>query len=145
LIEGAHEGVGLGDAFLRHVERTRVLVHLLDMLPLEGTPEPDEAYRVLRDELAAYSPILAAKPHIIAANKMDLTGTQERLHTLRQQLPDLDIIAISAATGTGLNALAERAYQIIEQEKRREEVLKAQAPTSPPPTDDETVPEETFE
>jgi GTP-binding protein len=145
LIEGAHEGVGLGDAFLRHVERTRVLVHLLDMLPLEGTPEPAEAYRVLRDELAAYSPILAAKPHIIAANKMDLTGTQERLHTLREQLPDLDIIAISAATGTGLNALAERAYQIIEQEKRREEILKGQTPTPPPLTDDETIPEETFE
>ncbi len=78
LIEGAHEGVGLGDAFLRHVERTRVLVHMLDMLPLEGSPSPAEAYRVLRDELAAYSPILATKPHIVAANKMDLTGTPEQ-------------------------------------------------------------------
>jgi GTPase len=128
LIEGAHEGVGLGDAFLRHVERTRVLVHMLDMLPLEGTPEPAEAYRVLRDELAAYSPILAAKPHVIAANKMDLTGASERLQALREQLPGMEIVAISAATGTGLNSLAERCWQVIEQDKRREEALKPKEP-----------------
>jgi GTP-binding protein len=143
LIEGAHEGVGLGDGFLRHVERTRVLVHMLDMLPLEGTPEPAEAYRVLREELAAYSPILATKPHIIAANKMDLTGAQERLHALREQLPGLEIVAISAATGTGLNPLAERCWQVIEQEKRREEALKPPEPA--PQVFDDAAPEETPE
>ncbi len=142
LIEGAHEGVGLGDAFLRHVERTRVLVHLLDIMPLEGTPEPAEAYRVLRQELAAYSPILVAKPHIVAANKMDLTGAQEKLHALREQLPGIEILALSAATGTGLNSLAERCWQIVDEDKRREQALKPQQPV-PSPLDEETIPEET--
>jgi GTPase len=133
LIEGAHEGTGLGDTFLRHVERTRVLVHLLDIMPTEGTPEPAEAYRVLRQELAAYSPILAAKPHIVAANKMDLTGAQEKLHALRDQLPGIEILAISAATGTGLNGLAERCWQIVDEDKRREAALKPKTPPPGPP------------
>jgi len=133
LIEGAHQGVGLGDTFLRHVERTRVLVHLVDVMPLDGAPEAAEAYRILRKELAAYSPILAAKPHIIAANKMDLTDAQGKLHELRERLPGMEIVAISAATGTGLNGLAERLWQIIVEEKQREERLAGagMARTSP--------------
>lgn len=121
LIEGAHTGVGLGDAFLRHIERTRVLVHLVDIFPMDGTPEAAEAYGILRNELASYSPILAAKPQIIIANKMDLTGAQEKLHELREKLPGMEILAISAATGTGLNGLSERLWQIIQEEKQREQ------------------------
>jgi GTP-binding protein len=125
LIDGAHKGMGLGDAFLRHIERTRVVVHLLDVMPMDGTPEPAEAYRILRNELAAYSPLLAAKPQIVAANKMDLTGSQEKLHALREQLGGIEIVAISAATGTGLDGLVERCWQVIEEQRRREESLKA--------------------
>jgi len=125
LIEGAHKGLGLGDAFLRHIERTRVVVHLLDVMPMGGTPEPAEAYRILRNELAAYSPLLAAKPQIVVANKMDLTGAQEKLYALREQLGGIEIMAISAATGTGLDALAERCWRVIEEQKRQEEALES--------------------
>ncbi len=145
LIEGAHEGVGLGDAFLRHIERTRVLVHLLDMLPMEGQPTPVEAYRVLRRELAAYSPILATKPQVIAANKMDLTGAQENLHHLREELGDIEVMAISAATGTGLNNLIERCWQIVQEDKRREGMIEEPEPEfrMPPHQREQAADEET--
>jgi GTP-binding protein len=130
LIDGAHKGLGLGDAFLRHIERTRVVVHLLDVMPMDGTPEPAEAYRILRRELAAYSPLLAAKPQIVAANKMDLTGAQQKLHALREQLGGIEIVAISAATGTGLDGLVERCWQVIEEQKHREEAFKLREPTA---------------
>ena len=76
LIEGAHEGVGLGDAFLRHIERTRVIVHLVDLCPPEGSPTPLEAYRILRRELEKYSPVLAEREEILVGNKLDLTGAR---------------------------------------------------------------------
>ncbi len=102
-----------------------MLVHLVDIMPFDGTPPAAEAYTVLRRELAAYSPILAAKPHIVAANKMDLTGTQEKLHELREALPNVEVVAISAATGTGLDTLAERVWKIIQEEKQREQRLES--------------------
>ncbi|MCJ7543087.1 MAG: GTPase ObgE, partial [Phycisphaerae bacterium] len=78
LIEGAHSGTGLGDAFLRHVERTRVLVHMVDICPISGS-DPAEDYRAIRRELASYSPALATKSEIVVANKMDLTGADAQL------------------------------------------------------------------
>ncbi len=82
LIEGAHAGTGLGDAFLRHVERTRLLVHMVDICPLGGDPAAD--YRAIRKELALYSPALAEKPEIVVANKMDLTGSRGEPASLPQ-------------------------------------------------------------
>lgn len=76
LIEGAHEGHGLGDKFLRHIERTRVLVHLVDASP-HGVLPPDQAYRTVRNELAEYSSDLASKPEVVVANKVDLPGAEE--------------------------------------------------------------------
>lgn len=73
LIEGAHDGAGLGLEFLRHIERTRVLIHLVDILPMDGQ-KPIDAYLAIREELFRYSPRLATKPEILVANKMDLTG-----------------------------------------------------------------------
>ncbi len=108
LIEGAHDGTGLGDEFLRHIERTRLLVHMIDICPLDGDPAQD--YRGIRKELELYSPALAAKPRIVVANKMDLTGSEENLAHLREAL-DADVIAISAATGQGLEDLTERIWQ----------------------------------
>jgi GTP-binding protein len=112
LIEGASDGAGLGLDFLRHIERTRVLVHLLDMVPMDQTA-PIDSYHAIREELFAYSPKLAAKPEILVANKMDLTGASEALAELRGHLPGKQILAVSAATGTGLRPLLEDIWQLI--------------------------------
>lgn len=103
LIEGAHEGAGLGDEFLRHIERTRIIVHLIDIAP-EGGPKPHEAYRIIRKELAAYSNVLAQKPEIVVANKMDLPGSEKKLAELRKKTGK-EVIPISAATKRGLKDL----------------------------------------
>lgn len=113
LIEGAHQGAGLGDAFLRHIERTRVILHMVDVCPLAGQPSPTDAYRMIRHELASYSPALAAKPEIIAANKMDLTGADENVAALKAEL-ERDVFPISGVTGRGLDALAEALWLLVE-------------------------------
>jgi GTPase len=117
LIEGAHEGAGLGDAFLRHIERTRMLVHVLDVCPTSGDPVED--YRAIREELTRYSPTLAEKPEIVVANKMDLTDSDAHLEDLRKQL-GVEITAISAVTGRGLEALAERIWNSLPPEEAPE-------------------------
>ncbi|MCC6740665.1 MAG: GTPase ObgE [Planctomycetia bacterium] len=109
LIEGAHEGVGLGVQFLKHVERTRVIVHLVDLAPLAG-PRPAEAYRVIRKELEAYSKELAAKPEVVVGNKTDLPGWEKGLAELKKACRK-DVLPISAATGKGLKALTMRLFQ----------------------------------
>ena len=103
LIEGAHEGQGLGDEFLRHIERTRVICHMVDGAPL-APPEPAQAYRLIRNELRQYSPELAAKRHVVAANKMDIPEAQEHLDALRDAA-DGPVYPISAVTGQGLKEL----------------------------------------
>ena len=108
LIEGAHQGHGLGDAFLRHIERTRIIVHLLDICP-PSQADPAESYRTIRRELAAYSTKLAAKPELIIANKMDLTGSEQALVKLQEDLKT-EVIGISAVVGTGLKQLVEKLW-----------------------------------
>lgn len=115
LIEGAHEGAGLGDEFLRHIERTRIIVHVLDVCPIDDH-DPAEDYRVIRGELEQYSPTLAAKREIVVANKIDLSGGDEHVRALRDEL-GMDVIAISAATGTGLDVLTERIWQVLQEEQ----------------------------
>lgn len=105
LIEGASEGVGLGHQFLRHLERTRLLVHLLDVSVATGR-DPLEDYATINRELAAYSPALAALPQVIALNKIDSADPERVDHLLahfRQE--DKPVFAISAATGAGLRPL----------------------------------------
>ena len=128
LIEGAHEGTGLGDAFLRHIERTRVIAHLVDVAPLEGQPSPAEAYRIVRGELEKYSSVLADKPEIVVANKTDLTDSDERARELQDAL-DCEIIPISAVTGAGLEFLHKKLWPLIESRKRLE--VEAQAGRAP--------------
>ena len=103
LIEGAHTGQGLGDEFLRHIERTRVICHVVDMAPLSG-PDPLTGYRLIREELRKYSIELASKRYVIAANKMDLTEAEENLKSF---IPEASapVHAISAVTGKGLREL----------------------------------------
>ncbi|NIA06831.1 MAG: GTPase ObgE [Actinobacteria bacterium] len=111
LIEGAHQGHGLGDAFLRHIERTRIIVHLLDIYP-PADAEPAENYRTIRRELTSYSEKLAAKPELIVANKMDLTDSDQALIKLRREL-NTEVIGISAVAGTGLRQLLEKLWDMI--------------------------------
>ena len=85
LIEGAQHGAGLGHAFLRHIERTKIIVHMLDLYPMDGS-DPADNYRKIRRELEAFSPTLAEKREIIAANKMDLAIDNEAIDHLRREL-----------------------------------------------------------
>jgi GTP-binding protein len=100
LIEGAHSGVGLGHEFLRHVERTRVLVHLVEPLPADGG-DPLENYRTIRRELELYRASLAAKPEIVAVSKCELTGSVAVRERLERELGK-PVLALSAVTGQGL-------------------------------------------
>lgn len=111
LIEGAHLGAGLGDQFLRHVERTRVLIHLLDgAKPLE---EILHDKKIIDDELAAWNPQLPHKPTLLVVSKLDLPDAQERLVELRAQFPE--IRGISSATGEGVQELVYAAWTSIAQ------------------------------
>ena len=117
LVEGASEGVGLGDRFLRHVERTRVLVHVLDI----GTAwleerDPLEDYRTLRTELERYQPELLERNVLIALNKIDLVSDRSRIESLRREfaLEDRQVIAISGATGEGIGTLVNAMLGALE-------------------------------
>ncbi len=103
LIEGAHSGVGLGHEFLRHVERTRVLVHLVEPLPADHT-DPLHNYRVVRRELELHGPELARKPEVVAVSKAELTGSGEVRERLEKEL-GRPVLAVSAVTGQGLSQL----------------------------------------
>lgn len=113
LIEGAHAGHGLGHAFLRHIERTRVIVHLIDLCPVEGTPAPLQAYRVIRQELERYSQLLAQRPEIVVGNKLDLSGAAESLAALRAALGE-EVLGTSGVSGAGLRELAEAMWRAVQ-------------------------------
>ncbi len=106
LIEGAHRGAGLGDQFLRHLERTRLLVHVLDAAGVEGR-DPLTDFRAINEELTQYSATLALLPQLVAANKMDLPEAREKWEVLRGELQRMGIEAfpVSAATREGLERL----------------------------------------
>ena len=106
LIEGAHEGHGLGHEFLRHVERTRLLVHLVDAVPTDGS-DAVENYRTIRNELAHYSPALAERPEVLVLTKMDVTGGPEAAERIAADLCR-EVLSISAVTGKGLPTLLHR-------------------------------------
>ncbi len=117
LIEGASQGAGLGHEFLRHVERTRVIVHLLDPLPPDDST-PWDNYTTIRAELAQYSPAMADKPELVVLNKVDLLGddAQARLKEVAKHLglrPGREIVAISGAAGTGLKPLLEKLWSML--------------------------------
>jgi GTP-binding protein len=128
LIEGAHEGAGLGDAFLRHIERTRVLVHVVDVCPVDGR-SPANDYHTIRQELSKYSPTLAAKPEIVVGNKIDLTDADERIEELAEML-GINVVGISAATGQGVRELTERIWQEVAPFKT---VVRPRIELPPPP------------
>jgi GTPase len=114
LIEGAHQGHGLGHQFLRHIERTKVLVHLVDVSGASGR-DPVQDFDTIVDELRLFDPKVAAKPMIVAASKMDAVDDGSRVDGLERRVRDrgLPFFRISAVTGTGLDALLEAMWRQI--------------------------------
>ena len=112
LIEGAHEGRGLGIQFLRHIERTRLLLHVVDLSGLEGRA-PLDAYRQLNNELTAYSPVLQERPQLIVANKMDLVEAQQHLDAFQRAVAQ-PVLPISCATGAGIPELLKVVWNTLQ-------------------------------
>lgn len=114
LIEGAHEGVGLGHQFLRHIERTRVIVHVIDMSGMEGR-DPYEDYLTINEELKQYNLRLTERPQIIVANKMDMPGAEENLEIFREKVgEDAKIFPVSAISRQGLKPLLFEIADLLE-------------------------------
>jgi GTP-binding protein len=126
LIEGAHRGQGLGHQFLRHLERTKVLVHLVDLSSASGR-DPVEDLDTVRQELALFQPALAAKPQIVAGNKIDALDDPIRLAALQKRTSDLDLpfYAISGVSGEGVASLLEAMWQLIKDRHRHQGVEPA--------------------
>jgi GTP-binding protein len=116
LIEGASEGAGLGYEFLRHVERTRVLIHLVEPSPMDGS-DPIENYRAIRAELEQYDVDLAARPEIVTISKAELPGAAEVRDQLAAEIGK-PVLLFSAVTGQGLNEVVRSAYTLLTQERQ---------------------------
>ena len=121
LIAGAHEGHGLGHQFLRHIERTKVLVHLVDVSGASGR-DPVEDFDTIRHELELYDRELLSKPHLVAANKIDAVDDPDRITRLQTRARELDLpfFRVSAVTGEGVAALLESAWPHIAEARAAE-------------------------
>jgi GTP-binding protein len=117
LIEGAHEGAGLGIDFLKHIERTRIIVHMLDIMPIDGS-NPVENYKKIRNELSCYSRELGKKKEVVVLNKIDLDPDGEVLKKIKKKFRK-KIFVISAATGKGIKELCEELYKKVQGEKSK--------------------------
>jgi GTP-binding protein len=115
LIEGAHAGAGLGHEFLKHIERTTLIVHILDIMPTDGT-EPAENYKAIRGELENYSKTLAQKQEVIVANKIDLDPDEKIVKELTEKLQQ-PVHPISAVTGSGTKELSEFLWKKVKELK----------------------------
>lgn len=111
LVEGAHEGTGLGIRFLKHIERTRILVHLIDVAAVDSA-DPLAPYETVNRELASYHPLLAEKKQLVVLNKMDLPGAEIKAEAVEAAIQPVRPIRISAATGRGIDTLKERMDQL---------------------------------
>ncbi|UCC98059.1 MAG: GTPase ObgE [Phycisphaerales bacterium] len=111
LIEGAHAGAGLGHDFLRHIERTKILAHIIDIMPT-GDSDPAKNYKAIRSELERHSKALAEKPEIVVANKIDLDPDGRTVQDLRAKLKN-EVHPISAVTGEGIKELRELLWQQV--------------------------------
>ncbi|NMP21226.1 GTPase ObgE [Sulfobacillus harzensis] len=128
LIEGAHTGLGLGDTFLRHLKRTRILLHLVDMSPDTGR-DPVDDYHIILNELASFSPELAGKLMLVVATKLDVSGSEAVYERFRQSLQPEPVIPISAVTKEGVADLMWRVRRLLDvhpalEPVRREPVLQ---------------------
>ncbi len=112
LIEGAHEGRGLGDKFLKHIERTKVLIHLIDSAACDGR-DPVTDYRKLNNELKLYSKVLTKKTQFIALNKADIPPAKDNIRKFKKKYPSKKVYPVSAATGEGVKELLEAVYKKV--------------------------------
>ena len=121
LIEGASEGVGLGLKFLRHVERTRILIHVIDVAGTEGRDPVEDFYKI-NSELASYSEKLASKLQVVAANKIDVMRDEENYNKLAKiaKQKGYEIYKISAVTGEGLSELFNRVAELLKDIPKQE-------------------------
>jgi len=113
LIRGAHQGTGLGDKFLRHIERTRVLIHLIDASAIDPD-NPLQPMQVINTELRNYNHGLASKPQLIVLNKLDIPGVQEKAEAFQQAADDTGIITIAAINGMGIRALLSETLSLLD-------------------------------
>ena len=113
LIKGAHKGTGLGIRFLRHIERTTILVHLVDVSTIE-TNDPLKSYDTVNKELSMYNQQLIEKPQIVVLNKLDLPGAQEMATSFQSALKGKEVISISALTGKGIEDLTSQIIQLLD-------------------------------
>jgi GTP-binding protein len=130
LIEHAHEGQGLGTRFLRHIERTRLLVHVLEAAPMDGS-DPVSNFQAIQQELGQYLPALAEKTQLVALSKMDALSEPNEAQALRQRVATavgLPVIAISAVTGQGLEDLLSRSWAWLDAARESEAAGAAGTP-----------------
>jgi GTP-binding protein len=130
LIEGAHEGHGLGHEFLRHVDRTRLLVHLVEAVPADGS-DPVANYRTIRSELAHYSPSLEARPELLVVTKLDLTDAAEAAERIAREVGK-PALPISAVTGKGIPQLLHAITEGLDRLAATPEEVEAGAPSPEP-------------
>lgn len=123
LIEGAHEGTGLGHDFLRHVERNRMFLFILDAAQVDGR-DVTEDFITLRNELEFYNPDLLSRPYLIVANKLDIPEAEENYRALKEKYGDL-VIGISAVSGRGIDELVEKTYTLLQSIPPEEHVGEA--------------------
>jgi len=114
LIEGAHKGAGLGIRFLRHIERTRILVHLIDAAAIDPQ-NPLASYETINQELAQYNPLLMEKPQIIVLNKMDITGADQAAEAFEAAINGRQVLKISAATRKGIEQLKFKLVELLDE------------------------------
>lgn len=114
LIEGASQGVGLGDKFLRHIERTKVIAHIVDMSGLEGR-DPFDDYQVINKELENFSPKLLKKPMVVIANKMDMPASEKNLEEFKKKV-NVEVYPISAITSSNLNEVLIKLADLVDKE-----------------------------
>lgn len=135
LIEGAHAGAGLGHDFLRHIERTKLLIHVIDAAAVDGR-DPIDDYEKLNKELELYNPRLIQLPQLIALNKVDLPGAKANLPRLQDYFSERRLFPISALTGEGVAPLIRAAYSLLQrinERLRRQEQAEAIEQTFEPP------------
>jgi GTP-binding protein len=113
LIEGAHKGAGLGHRFLRHIERTRILIHLVDASSIDPQ-KPLASYATINEELAQYNPLLMEKPQIFVLNKMDIPGTEKIAEIVQAAVKDIQVMRISAAARKGIEDLKFKLVELLD-------------------------------
>lgn len=128
IIEGAHEGTGLGIQFLRHVERTKLLIHMLDASGSEGR-DPLADFKAINEELKEYNERLAQRMQVVALNKTDLIADPEELELLVSEFEAMgyEVFPISAATGKGIDALLSRVIQLLDEIGEVEPIFEVEA------------------